>query len=129
MSDMTTGKKIRISWPSGEVLAQLADTPTTRKLVKILPYETSANTWGEEVYFELPFNTEREADATTVVERGTVCFWLDGRALALLFGRTPISQGNECRLISEANIMGKIVGDPNVLKSVKGGDSVRLQLI
>lgn len=128
MTEMMTDK-IRISWPSGEVVAQLRDTATTRKLLQALPYEGSANTWGDEVYFALPFDAEREADASSVVESGTVCFWLGGSALALLFGPTPVSQGDECRLISEANIMGKIVGDPKLLKSVQNGEAVRLELI
>jgi hypothetical protein len=127
-NDMSTAR-IRISWPSGEVSAQLADTPTTKKLLQALPYEGSANTWGDEVYFGLPFDAEREPDATSVVEKGTVCFWLGGSAIALLFGPTPVSHGDECRLISEANIMGKIEGDPGMLRSVQGGDKVRLELL
>ncbi|MBT2968759.1 MAG: hypothetical protein B6D72_16140 [gamma proteobacterium symbiont of Ctena orbiculata] len=125
---MTTAK-IRISWPSGEVTAELADTPTTRKLFEVLPYEGSANTWGDEVYFSVPFDAEREPNATSVVEKGTVCFWLGGSAIALLFGRTPVSQGDECRLISDANIMGKVEGDPTLLRSVQSGDLVHLEAL
>ncbi|MBT3058760.1 MAG: hypothetical protein G8D61_09430 [gamma proteobacterium symbiont of Ctena orbiculata] len=121
--------RIRISWPSGEVTAELVDTPTTAKLLGVLPYEGSANTWGDEVYFSLPFSAEREPDATSVVEKGTVCFWLGGSALALLFGPTPVSQGDECRLISDANIMGRVAGDPTLLRSVRDGDPVRLESI
>ncbi|MBT2987763.1 MAG: hypothetical protein KME48_02765 [Candidatus Thiodiazotropha sp. (ex Ctena orbiculata)] len=125
---MTTAK-IRISWPSGEVTAELADTPTTRKLFEVLPYEGSANTWDDEVYFSVPFDAEREPNATSVVEKGTVCFWLGGSAIALLFGRTPASQGDECRLISDANIMGKVEGDPTLLRSVQSGDLVHLEAL
>ena len=121
-------QRIKISWPQGQVTAQLRDTPTAQKLLAALPVENSASTWGDEVYFRLPFSAEREADASEVVEKGAVCFWLAGSSLALLFGPTPVSRGDECRLISEANILGQIEGDPTVLKSVRSGDKVRVEL-
>ncbi|MEW8586130.1 MAG: cyclophilin-like family protein, partial [Candidatus Thiodiazotropha sp.] len=45
------------------------------------------------------------------------------------FGRTPASQGDECRLISDANIMGKVEGDPTLLRSVQSGDLVHLEAL
>lgn len=119
--------RIRIIWPEGELSAVLEKTPTVEKLFQHLPYENNANTWGDEVYFSLPFDAEAEADATDVVELGAVCFWLAGSALALLFGPTPVSQGNECRLISAANILGKIEGDARSLKTVRSGDKIRVE--
>ena len=120
-------QRIRISWPAGDVSAQLDDTPTARKLLAALPYEASASTWGDEVYFKLPFAAEAEPNATSVVDKGAVCFWLDGSSLALLFGPTPVSRGDECRLISDANVLGMIEGDPTVLGSVRSGDTVRVE--
>ena len=120
--------KIRISWPQGELTATLRNTPTTGQLLALLPLESSANTWGDEVYFKLPFTAQREADATAVVEKGAVCFWLEGDSLALLFGPTPVSQGGECRLISDANVLGDIDGDAEILRSVTAGDSIKVDL-
>ena len=122
-------KRIRIAWTRGDVVAELRDTPTAQRLLESLPYENTANTWGDEVYFRLPFDAEREPDATSVVDKGAVCFWLDGSALALLFGPTPVSKGDECRLISDANVVGNIVGDPTVLRSVRSGDTIRVEAI
>lgn len=118
--------RIRISWKGGELIAELRNTPTTKKLLAELPCQSVANTWGDEVYFELPFYSQLEGDAQQVVEPGTVCFWTQGRALALPFGPTPISTAGECRLASPCNILGKIVGDPAPLKSVHDGDVIRL---
>lgn len=118
---------IRISWPGGSTTATLRDTPTAQKLIAALPLESRANTWGDEVYFNLPFSTEAEPDATAVVDKGAVCFWLDGDALALLFGPTPVSAGDECRLISPANLVGMLDGDPAVLRSVRSGDTIRVE--
>jgi uncharacterized protein len=119
--------RVRISWPNDELTAELADTPTTAALQAALPVKGSANTWGEEVYFSVPLSVELEDDAEQVVEPGTVCFWVDGGALALPYGRTPISQGDECRLASACNILGTIDGDPQRLGSIKSGDEVRVE--
>ena len=70
-----------------------------------------------------------ESDAQQVVEPGTVCFWVEGSALALPFGPTPISKGNECRLVSRCNVLGKIEGDPRELKKVKAGAAIRVELV
>lgn len=119
--------RIKISWKSGEILADLRETPTAEKLRNSLPITETVSVWGDEIYFSLPFTAAPEADASDVVEKGAVCFWLDGNALALLFGPTPISQGEECRLISPANIVGQMSGDLSILRSVKSGDIVRVE--
>ena len=118
---------IRISWPKGKITATLRDTPTVKLLVDALPMTGSASVWGDEVYFRVPFSAQPEPDATDVVPKGAVCFWLDGDSLALLFGPTPVSRGDECRLISPANILGQIDGDPAVLASVNPGDAIEVE--
>lgn len=119
--------RVRISWPNDELTAELADTPTTAVLKDVLPVEGTAKTWGEEVYFSIPVSVDLEADARQVVDPGTVCFWVDGGALALPYGPTPISKANECRLASACNILGTIDGDPQRLESIKAGDKVRVE--
>lgn len=119
--------RIRISWIGGEVFAELDQTPTAAQLMQALPYEHAASIWGDEIYFPLPFDAEREANARSVVDRGAVCFWLEGRSLALLFGPTPVSQGDECRLISDANVLGTIESDLSTLRSVNAGDTIRIE--
>ncbi|HET9700818.1 MAG TPA: cyclophilin-like fold protein [Burkholderiales bacterium] len=121
-------KRIRIRWPQGEVIASLLDTPTARKLLAALPCESSVNTWGEEVYFALPVSVALEADARQVVDPGTVCFWVEGRSLALPFGPTPVSRGSECRLVAKVNVLGRIEGDPRVLAQARDGDPIRVEL-
>ena len=120
---------IRIAWPNGQVTALLDDTPTARKVLEALPCESTANTWGDEVYFRLPVKVQLEPDACQVVDPGTVCFWVEGQSLALPFGPTPASAGDECRLVSEVNILGKLEGDPKLLKSVRAGDIITVQSV
>ncbi|MFH8608526.1 cyclophilin-like fold protein [Streptomyces sp. NPDC018029] len=120
--------QIRISWPTGHLTATLAETPTSRALGKVLPLSATARTWGEEVYFDTGVSVPREADAQQVVEPGTVAFWTDGDALALPYGPTPISQGDECRLASPCNLLGRLDGDPRLLATVRSGDPIRVEL-
>jgi hypothetical protein len=68
----------------------------------------------------------REKDARAVVIPGEAAYWPDGHCIALGFGRTPISQGDETRLASPCNIFGRLVGDVKALAKVKAGTSVRV---
>ena len=118
--------RVRISYPNGEIFARLKDTPTTRALADALPFDSNANTWGEEVYFSTPISVALEADAHDVVEPGTVCFWVQGSSLALPYGPTPASHGDECRLVAPVNILGEIDGDARQLAEIRDGDEIRV---
>jgi hypothetical protein len=120
--------RIRISWPKGAVSATLNDTPTARGLVAALPVDARAQTWGEEVYFEVPVKATLESGAKQVVPPGTVCLWVEGSSLALPWGRTPVSEGDESRLVTRCNVLGMIDGDPRQLASVRSGDSITVSL-
>jgi uncharacterized protein len=116
--------KIKIQWNSGEITATLIDTPTSKKLLNFLPIESTASTWGEEIYFKTLVDSPLEDDARQVVDPGTICFWVEGSSLAIPFGPTPISEGDECRLVTAVNILGMCDSDPRVLESVKDGDRI-----
>ncbi len=118
--------RICISFPKGEIYAELQDTPTANALIAALPFESSASTWGEEVYFSTPLSVRLEADAREVVEPGSVCFWVQGNSLALPFGPTPVSRGDECRLVTRVNILGAVEGDPRQLAKITDGDEIRV---
>ncbi|MGB5082548.1 MAG: cyclophilin-like fold protein [Burkholderiales bacterium] len=123
-----TPTRIRIAWPRGSVTAVLGDTPSARALLAALPIEAKAQTWGEEVYFEIPIEAALERDAKQVVPPGTVCFWVEGGSLALPWGRTPISQGDQPKLVTRCNVLGKIEGDPGQLSAVRSGDAITVEL-
>ncbi|MDX1387434.1 MAG: cyclophilin-like fold protein [bacterium] len=118
--------KIKISSGTHEFTATLRDSPSSKMLMKILPIQSQANTWGDEVYFEVPMNAALEKDAQQVVDPGTVGFWTQGNCLAIPFGPTPISEGQECRLADRVNLLGKIDGDPKALRVLKSGDPIRV---
>ena len=120
---------IRIAWSGGAISVELRDTPTAKAVLAALPCQASANTWGEEVYFELPVKAALEPDAQQVVDPGTVCFWVEGSALALPYGRTPVSKGNESRLVTRCNVVGKVLGEVRQLRRIKDGAALRLEAV
>jgi len=121
--------KLRITAGKLALEAELRDTPTTRALAEALPFEASAQTWGEEVYFTTPVSAKLEPDAKQVVEPGAVCFWTEGDALALPYGRTPLSTDERPKLAARCNVLGKLTGDARRLAWIKAGQKIRVEKI
>ncbi|HXZ53185.1 MAG TPA: cyclophilin-like fold protein [Burkholderiales bacterium] len=119
--------RLRITAGKTSIEVALDDTPTAAALVEALPFESRAQTWGEELYFEAPVNTNLEPEARQIVEPGTVCFWVEGSALALPYGPTPISTDGKPKLVARCNLLGRVVGDARVLAAVRPGDKVRVE--
>lgn len=118
--------RLRIEAGAVRLEIELRETATARALAAAAPFEARAQTWGEEVYFATPVSAALEADAQQVVEPGTVCFWTEGRALALPFGRTPLSSDARPTLAARCNIVGRIAGDYSALGRIRAGDRVRV---
>jgi uncharacterized protein len=121
--------RIRFDFGTLTLDAELLDTPTARAVGSALPITSSVLTWGEEVYFDVPIEVAREKGARAVVTPGEVAFWPDGPAIALGFGRTPISKGDETRLASPCNIFANVVGDVKLLAGVKAGTQVKVSAV
>ena len=118
--------RLRISAGKLALEAELRDTPTSKALAGALPFEATAQTWGEEVYFSTPVSAKLEPGAQQVVEPGTVCFWTQGDSIALPFGRTPISTDHRPKLANPCNVLG-VLKNHSLLKNVKAGDKVRVE--
>lgn len=120
------GRKILIRSGDIEMSAELNDSPTSLALWAVLPLSATANTWGDEVYFEVPVNQKLDATASTVVKVGDLGYWPSGRAFCIFFGPTPISRGDEIRPASAVNVIGEVMGDASVFKAVRDGDLIEL---
>jgi uncharacterized protein len=120
-------RQLKITVGDVPVRVELLDTPTAAALYEAAPFDAVASTWGDEVYFGTPVSCAREADARSVVVPGELAFWPDGEAIAIGFGRTPISRADECRLASPCNIWGKALDDVQALRAVRAGAAIRVE--
>jgi hypothetical protein len=98
--------------------ADLNDSKTARRILKALPIRSSAQVWGEEVYFATELALPEE-NLQAHVPPGTVAYWLPGKAICLFFGQTPASP---------VTIVGQLRSNPYDLGAVKAGDPVVVKL-
>lgn len=125
---MMARMRICIEFGSLSLKATLRHTQTGLLLREKLPFSSRANRWGDEIYFAIPVVAELEEGAGDVVERGDIGFWPPGRAMALFFGPTPASLGQECRAASPVNVVGRMDGDFSQLDKVRPGEQVVIRL-
>jgi hypothetical protein len=119
-------KHITISAGDVSLAAELNDGPTSEKVWMALPIEGRANRWGDEIYFEIPVSADQEPDARAEVAVGELGYWPPGSAFCIFFGPTPVSRGVEPRAYSPVNILGRVLGDATLFRSVRSGATVRL---
>ena len=119
-------RAIRITAGSISAEARLNDSKTAGAIWDALPIEAKGQTWGDEIYFDIGLTAPAEK-ARAVVEVGDLAYWPPGQAFCIFFGRTPASQGDECRAASPVNVVGKIVGDARVFTKVRSGSRVTIE--
>jgi len=119
--------KARILVGSVELDVSFNDTETARAVYDSLPVETGFNVWGDEFYFDVPVNMELDDTATTSVKAGDIGYWPPGGALAIFFGPTPMSTGDDPVPASEVNMVGRIEGDATLLRKVKDAPSIKIE--
>ncbi len=118
---------IVISVEEIELPGVLDDTPCANAVAALLPIEVSPDTWGEEYYFSVAADCGLDATATAKVAVGDIGYWPPGQAVAIFFGRTPMSEGDDPVPASEVNIIGRITGDASVLKKKPDPSFLRME--
>ncbi len=118
--------RIRISAGSVTALAELNSTSTAVALWQVLPLNARANTWGDEVYFDIPLKLDIE-DGKEIVEIGDIGYWPPGHAVCIFFGSTPVSGEGEIRPASAVTILGKLIDDPKAFRKVKQGNVITVE--
>ena len=56
-------------------------------------------------------------------------YWPPGHAFCIFYGHTPASRGDEIRPASPVNIIGRVLDDATVLKSVSGVHNISVEAI
>lgn len=118
-------RRVKMITPHDEFLIELNDTNTAEAIWNALPFDAYTNTWGEEIYFEIPVKMKLER-GKKVMEIGEVAYWPDGNALCLFYGPTPVSGDESPVAISPVTPVGRVLGDPRNLKRV--GDRMKVTL-
>jgi hypothetical protein len=119
--------RITITAGSVTVEAELNDSPTAQMIQEALPITGQANTWGDEIYFEIPVRAEQAPGARADVKVGELGYWPVGRAFCIFFGPTPASTGGQPRAASPVNIVGRVLGDATAFQQVRAGTAVTLE--
>jgi len=127
--------KVRVKIKSksiGEVLAELTDeySPKTfNEIVKVLPIEGVASIWGSEIYFPIPVFVDEE-NSFEVVEKGAIAYWPPGNSLCIFWGPTPASRHkDEIRPASPVNVVGRVLGDPEVFSKVRFREKIIIEKV
>ncbi len=119
-------KEILISFANRSFAATLNDSPTAEAIWQRLPIESQVNTWGDEIYFEIPVNMPQEPNAREILAVGELGYWPIGHSFCIFFGPTPVSTDQRPRAYSPVNILGEILGDSQGLRAIKDQDKVKL---
>ena len=119
-------KKCKICIKNHEIIVNLKNTTTAEIIWKSLPLNSDINLWGEEVYFYTNITSVLENDAKDVISFGEIAYWPVGKAIAIGYGKTPISKLNEIRLADKCNIWGETEYDLKKLKDLGSGEKVKI---
>jgi len=122
-------RQLRLTVGSVALTLDLKDTPTAEAIWNAAPFEAPVNTWGDEIYFSTPVTVAEEPDARDVMELGEIAYWRPGKALAIGFGPTPASRGDEIRLAGPCNVFATCSDDLAQLKTVLDGTKARVEAI
>jgi uncharacterized protein len=118
---------VRITVGAVILEAELKPTRTAKAIYDLLPVETALNIWGEEFYFKVPFVKDHRETATLKVSVGDIAYWGNGQAVAIFFGRTPVSTGPDPAPADRVNLIGKIKGDATVLRTAMGATKIKME--
>lgn len=110
-------KKINIFINNLKFEAELNDTKTAEKVYEVLPIEAEGNTWGDEIYFEIPLEIENE-NPTENIKVGDLAYWPEGSGFCIFYGRTPASTNGEPKPASPVTVIGQIQGEIGQIKKI-----------
>ena len=110
--------KIKITVSGIQFEGMFNNTACAWEVEKNLPMDGEVNKWGDEIFFAMDISFEAN-NAVREVEVGDICYWPEGKAICIFFGRTPVSTGDKPIAANPVNVIGKITSDnlPDLKKS------------
>mgnify|MGYP001308843908 FL=1 len=94
-----------------------------------MPIFSEIKTWGEEIYFYTEIQANLESDARDIIEFGEIAYWPSGKAIAIGYGKTPLSLKDEIRLASRCNVWGKTLFNLKKLKDLRDGENISIEKV
>tara|TARA_B100001063_G_scaffold69130_1_gene63206 strand:+ start:2447 stop:2818 length:372 start_codon:yes stop_codon:yes gene_type:complete len=122
-------RKVILKCKETKLVLELRETLTADIIYNALPLKSKVQKWGDEIYFETGLIIELESDAKSIVNIGEIAFWNSGSAIAIGYGKTPISKGNEIRLISPCNIWADSKFEKSCIENIKENETIILEKI
>jgi uncharacterized protein len=122
-------EQVKITIGNVTLRAELFDTACAKAIAARLPIKARPDEWGDEYYFEISLTVPLDETATTKVKVGDIGYWPPGRAMAIFFGRTPISTGSAPVPASAVNLVGKIIDDATLLKKARGAAEIIIETL
>ena len=122
-------RKVILKCKEIKLVLELRETLTADIIYRALPLKSKVQKWGDEIYFETGLSIDLEFDAKSIINIGEIAFWNSGSAIAIGYGKTPISKGNEIRLISPCNVWADCKFEKSDIENIKENDTIVLEKI
>jgi len=118
---------IRIRTRNGEYLAELDGSDISNAIWLSLPFTSTINMLGCQIYFDMPVDNAEPEKLVTKLEVGDIAYWPKVGALCIFFGPTPLS-GDDGLPVSHYPVVkiGKVLDDCSSMESA--GDRQRITL-
>ncbi len=122
---MTSFSRIRIKITVNKIgnaigeLIRFQSPRTVEAIVKALPVEGVARVWGEEVYFSTLVKVGAEKSKSNI-EPGDLAYWPEGHSFCIFYAKM--------QPYSKVNIIGKIVENLDLFRTVKDGNIIKVEL-
>ena len=118
---------IRIRTKNGEYLAELDKSDISNAIWLSLPFTSTINMLGSQIYFELPIDNIDPKNMVTKLDIGDIAYWPKVGAFCIFFGPTPLS-GDDGLPVSHYPVakIGRVIDDCSSMESA--GDRQRITL-
>lgn len=99
---------------------------TVKRIREELPLEAKGQTWGDEIYFQIPVEMSGE-NSHRYVKKGDLAYWPRGSAFCIFYGKTPGSPSEDkIKPASSVNVIGSVENFEE-LKGSESGVEVRVK--